>query len=58
MGRFFPKIIFIAAGILGFLLCLGTAVPALGTESGVRATYRLKWLFNMSTVGDLYADYF
>ncbi|MEE8540989.1 MAG: ABC transporter substrate-binding protein [Desulfobacterales bacterium] len=56
MGRFDPKINFIAVGILSIVLCLGGAVPALGTESGVRVTYRLKWLFNMSTLGDLYAD--
>jgi NitT/TauT family transport system substrate-binding protein len=56
MGRFNPKINFIAVGILSIVLCLGGAVPALGTESGVRVTYRLKWLFNMSTLGDLYAD--
>ena len=56
MERLNSKRKLIGIGMLGLCLWIAGTFPAWGTESGAEVTYRLKWLFNMSTLGDLYAD--
>lgn len=53
-GLHYRKLGLIAVLVL-CLLPLAAASTALGAEKGVELNYRLKWLFNMSTVGELYA---
>ncbi|GBC61275.1 nitrate ABC transporter substrate-binding protei n [Desulfonema ishimotonii] len=45
-------------GMFIFLLMMGFCFQADGTEAAEKLNYRLKWLFNTSVVGDLYADFY
>jgi NitT/TauT family transport system substrate-binding protein len=53
--RIFVNISIIVAAIAVFVLIPAAESASGAFGSGERLTYRLKWLFNMSVVGDLYA---
>lgn len=55
MGGKFIKLIYILSLAIGIGVIAGKG-NGMAAETMVQMTYRLKWLFNASVVGDLYAD--
>ena len=56
MDRLFKKISIITSLFLMILLACNLSNRAVAAESKVDLTYRLKWLFNASVIGDIYTD--
>lgn len=56
MDRLFKKISIITIAVFMILLAYTWSNWAVAAESNDHLTYRLKWLFNASVVGDIYAD--
>lgn len=56
MKRLFKKISIMTSLFLMILLAWCLSDWALATESKIDLTYRLKWLFNASVIGDIYTD--